>query len=154
MNQGPPPPFDPRTAVKKFADILKEYRVTNVTGDAFAGETFRVDFAKEGIEYRVSELTKSELYEALEPRMNSGDVVLLDNPTMESQLLGLVWRGSRIDHPPAEHDDFANAAAGAVHAAINTCTKIEILTCGPPQTEEQREFYEIISKYEWRQKQW
>ena len=25
-----------------------------------------------------------------------------------------MWRGGRIDHPAGEHDDFANAAAGAV----------------------------------------
>ena len=35
-------------------------------------------------------------------------------PKLEQQLLGLVWRGSKIDHPGGEHDDYANAAAGVV----------------------------------------
>ena len=30
------------------------------------------------------------------------------------QLLGLVWKGGRIDHAAGEHDDWANAAAGVV----------------------------------------
>ena len=41
-------------------------------------------------------------------------MVLLDVPLMEQQLLGLVWRGGKIDHPGGEHDDWANAVAGCV----------------------------------------
>ena len=48
--------------------------------------------------------------------MNAGEVELLDVAKLQEQLLGLVWRGSRIDHQSGEHDDFANAAAGAVWA--------------------------------------
>ena len=40
---------------------------------------------------------------------------LLDVPLLEQQLLGLVWRGNKIDHPGGEHDDWANAAAGVAH---------------------------------------
>jgi hypothetical protein len=35
-------------------------------------------------------------------------------PVLEQQLLGLMWRGGKIDHQPGEHDDYANAAAGVV----------------------------------------
>ena len=38
----------------------------------------------------------------------------IDQPTLESQLLGLVWRGGKIDHANGEHDDWANAAVGAL----------------------------------------
>ena len=117
-NQGPKPPFDPRRAVAKFAKVLKEYRCFTVTGDAYAGETFRSDFENEGISYNVSTLSKSQIYEALEPRLNSGRVVLLDSEKMESELLGLIWRNQKIDHPANEHDDWANAAAGSVRAAF------------------------------------
>jgi hypothetical protein len=41
-------------------------------------------------------------------------VSLLDVPLLEQQLLGLVWRGAKIDHPNGEHDDFATAAVGAL----------------------------------------
>jgi len=110
-------PFDPRAAVAKFCDILKRYRVSRVTGDRYAGETFRLDFQRLGVEYQPSELTTSELYEQLEPRLNAGEVELLDLPALTEQLLTLVQRGTRITHEGGAHDDFANACAGAVEAA-------------------------------------
>ncbi len=113
MNQGGPAPFDPRKAIARFAGVLAEYGVTSVCGDRYAGETFRRDFERYGVRYEVCELTKSALYEALEPRLNANEVELPDLPILEQQLLGLVWRGGRIDHQSGEHDDFANGAAGA-----------------------------------------
>lgn len=118
VDQGQRPPFDPRLAVQRFAAVLKDYGIFSVTGDKYAGETFIQDFERHDIGYQVSELTKSQLYEAMEPRLNSGAVVLLDEPKMESQLLGLVWRGGKIDHAGGEHDDYANASAGAIHVAF------------------------------------
>jgi hypothetical protein len=112
LNQGPHPPFDPRKAVDRFVAVLREYHVAAVTGDKYAGETFVSDFATDGIAYHVSRRSKSELYEALEPELNARMVTLVDAPTLEQQLLGLVWRGGRIDHPGGEHDDWANACAG------------------------------------------
>ena len=117
MNQGQRPPFDPRIAVERFAKVLKEYGCKSTVGDQYAGETFRADFQRHGISYRVSELTKSEIYEELEPLLNGARVVLLDNATLESQLMELRWRANKIDHPSGEHDDFANAAAGAIRLA-------------------------------------
>jgi phage terminase large subunit-like protein len=114
MNQGPPPPFDPRHAVGRFAEVLRAYGISRVTGDAYGGQTFREDFRGYGIEYVVSEKTTSQLYEALEPLLNAREVRLLDVPILEQQLLGLVWRGSKIDHQSGEHDDFAAATAGAL----------------------------------------
>jgi hypothetical protein len=109
------PPFNPRVAVKKFAGLLKEYRCHSVVGDNYAGDTLKYDFEEQGIIYHASELTKSELYDALEPRLNAGEVELLDEPKLQEQLLSLVIRGAgKIDHLPGDHDDFANAAAGAI----------------------------------------
>jgi hypothetical protein len=120
VDQGPRPPFDPNKAVERFVGTLREYRCSAVTGDRYAGETFRAQFTTAHITYHVSPLSKHELYEALEPLLNAHAVVLLDaeqagtGAVLEQQLLGLVWRGGKIDHPAGEHDDFANAAAGAV----------------------------------------
>jgi hypothetical protein len=114
QDQGPRPPFDPNAAVTRFVATLKAYRVSSVEGDKYAGETFKSQFESQGVSYEVAEHTKSELYDALEPLLNSHQVVLLDVSTLEQQLLGLVWRGGRIDHPSGEHDDYANAAAGAL----------------------------------------
>lgn len=113
-NQGAAVPFNPNKAVERFVRTLKDYGIARVTGDRYAGETFRSQFADAGIGYSIADLPKSGLYEALEPLLNAGSVVLLDVPTLEQQLLGLVWRGGRIDHQPGEHDDFSNAAAGVV----------------------------------------
>lgn len=118
MNQGQRPPFDPYKAVERFAATLKKYKVFTITGDRFAGNTFQAAFESKGISYQMSELTKSKLYEALEPKLNAGEVVFLDIPVLEQQLLGLVWRGGKIDHPIGEHDDFSNAAAGVIHLAL------------------------------------
>ena len=111
------PPFNPRAAVRKFATTLKEYGVFRVIGDRYAGETFRADFQGEGVAYEVCPLTKHQLYEALEPRLNAGEIELLDVPKLQEQLLGLVTRGGKIDHLSGEHDDVINAGAGALHFA-------------------------------------
>ena len=77
VNQGQRPPFDPRKAVERFSAILKTYRCFSVVGDAYAGLTFVNDFSAHGVTYYLSELTKSELYEALEPKLNAGEMVFL-----------------------------------------------------------------------------
>jgi hypothetical protein len=109
------PPFNPRPAVKKFVGVLRSYGIAAVTGDAFAGETFRRDFEEQGVAYRIASLSKSDLYDALEPKLNAGEVELLDIHELQEQLLTLVWRGTKIDHLPGDHDDFANAAAGVAY---------------------------------------
>lgn len=117
MNQGAKQPFDPRAAVSRFARALQRYGVGTVIGDAYAGETFRADFRRKNISYVVSSRSKSEIYETFEPLLNSGRIRLVDVPQLEQQLLGLVWRGSKIDHQSGEHDDWANAVCGAACAA-------------------------------------
>ena len=117
-NQGQRPPFDPNKAVERFVRLLHEYRVARVIGDRYAGLTFAAQFATQGVPYEVAKRTTSDLYEALEPRINSRHVVLLDVPVLEQQLLGLVWRGGKITHQPGEHDDYATAAAGAIDLVL------------------------------------
>lgn len=107
-------PFDPGRAVQKFVRMLREYGLATVMGDAYAGETFRRSFAEHGIRYRVCARSKTEIYEAIEPRLNADEVELLDVPKLQEQLLTLIVRGARVDHPPGAHDDWANAAAGAL----------------------------------------
>jgi len=114
MAQTGAPPFNPRDAVRKFVAALKVWRVSRVVGDAYAGQTFRADFEAEGISYETSDQTKSELYEAFEPKLNAGEVELLDDGKLQEQLLTLVWRGAKIDHQVGDHDDYANAACGAL----------------------------------------
>jgi hypothetical protein len=71
-------------------------------------------FQKLDITYRPADKNRSQLYAAFEPLLNSGQVELLDQPNLLPQLIGLVRKGEKIDHLNGEHDDHANACAGAV----------------------------------------
>jgi len=110
--------------------MLREYGCTQVTGDNYGGKTFGSQFEALGIKYVVTDRTTSQLYEEFEPVLNGHNVVLLDVPKLEQQLLGLVWRGSRIDHPSSEHDDYANALAGSVRLALRPQRKARQATWG------------------------
>ena len=113
------PPFSPEAVTSEFADLLKSYRITKVSGDRYAGEWPREQFRKHGITYEPSEDPKGILYLNLLPLLNSGKVRLLGNRRLVTQLIGLERRTSRagrdsIDHAPGAHDDVANAVAGAL----------------------------------------
>ena len=58
------------------------------------------------------------------PLLNSGKIELVDHPRLVSQLCGLERRTARggrdsIDHAPGQHDDLANAVAGAAILALD-----------------------------------
>jgi hypothetical protein len=113
------PPFSPDAVCADFAAVLREYAVARVRGDRYAGSWPASRLAAHGIRYEPSERTKSEIYAAFLPLLNSGRVELLDDPRLKRQLLGLERRTARggrdsIDHAPRSHDDLANAAAGAL----------------------------------------
>jgi hypothetical protein len=113
------PPFSPEAVVSEFCDLLKRYRVSKVEGDRYAGEWPREVFKNHGITYDASARPKSDLYRDLLPRLNSGEIDLLDEQRLIAQLVGLERRTSRggrdsIDHAPGSHDDLANAVAGCL----------------------------------------
>jgi hypothetical protein len=117
VNQGQPAPFNAYEAIPRFAAVLKGYGVYALPGDRVGGATYVDGFAKHGVTLSVTDKSKSQLYEALEPALNAHQVVLLDVPQIEQQLLGLVWRGGKITDA-GELDDFANAAAGCVDEVL------------------------------------
>lgn len=113
------PPFSPERVVRDFAATLKSYGISQVVGDAYAGEWPRERFAVHQISYKPSEKSRSEIYMDFLPMLNSKRTALLDNARLISQLVNLerhVARGGRetIDHAPGAHDDLVNAAAGAL----------------------------------------
>jgi hypothetical protein len=116
------PPFSPKAVVKEYAATLGSYGLSAVTGDRYAGLWPRESFAGHGVTYHLSEQTKSELYRALVPAVNAGQVEILDLPRLRAQLVGLerrtAWGGKdSIDHAPGGHDDCANVAAGCLTLA-------------------------------------
>jgi hypothetical protein len=128
-SQNSPCPFNPRHAVAKFGNILRQWKITHVVGDAYAGQTFRADFEALGIQYTVSERSKHEYYEALEPLLTANELELLDAPKLQEQMLTLVWRGAKIDHLAGDHDDWADSCARAcVLASGGELTDLEVWT--------------------------
>lgn len=119
MQQDGKAPFDPRKAVVKFAAEMKRYGVNTIHGDAYAGEIYRAGFRDEGITYKLDSRSASDLYEAVEPAINAGEVELLDIPKLIDQWVSLIWRGNKIDHQGGQHDDYCTAAAGALLGAVN-----------------------------------
>jgi hypothetical protein len=114
-----PAPFSPEAVCSEFAELLKSYRVSTVCGDGYSAEFVVEQFRKHGIEYKLSPLTRSELYLELLPGLMSARVVLVKNSRLVNQLCRLERRVSRIghdivDHLPGSHDDLANVCAGVI----------------------------------------
>lgn len=113
------PPFTPSSVIEECASILKQYRLSETTGDRYA-ENFIVDgFQKCGITFRRSDLTTIQTYLEFLPMVNSNTVLLLDDHTLLRELRGLQRsRGNagrdRVNHRPGQHDDLAAACAGAL----------------------------------------
>jgi hypothetical protein len=127
------PPFSPESVVSEFAVLLKTYRISSVCGDRYGGlwpaERFRVH----GIEYLPSDKSKSEIYGSLLPLLNSRRIDLLDSKRLVAQLCGLERRTARggrdsIDHAQNQHDDVANAVAGALCLALHESQEIIAMT--------------------------
>jgi hypothetical protein len=113
------PPFSPEQVTSEFAELLKRYNIREVTGDRFGGEWPRERFKVHGIRYELAQKSKSDLYQAALPMLNSGEVQLLDNARLVNQLCNLERRTARggrdsIDHPPNAHDDLANVCCGVL----------------------------------------
>src|SRR5262249_13924766 len=111
------PPFSPEDVVMEFAELLKSYRISRITGDRYAGEWPRDRFREHGIVYEPAQKPKSDLYRDLLPAINSRKLDLLDDTRLLTQLVSLERRTARggrdsIDHAPGAHDDLANAVAG------------------------------------------
>jgi hypothetical protein len=113
------PPFSPEAVTAEYAETLKGYGLIEVTGDRYSAQWVQEQFRKRGINYRVSEKTKSELYLECLPVFNSGKAELLDNQRLIGQFCALERRTSRtgrdaVDHPPGAADDLSNVVAGVV----------------------------------------
>ncbi|MDA8348268.1 MAG: hypothetical protein M0038_05610 [Pseudomonadota bacterium] len=113
------PPFDPETAVAGIAETLREYGLSDVSGDKYGAEFVVSAFARHGITYSASERNRSDIYLEILPHFSRGAVELLDNPLLRTQLLLLERRPrstgrDSVDHPRGAHDDLANAVCGAL----------------------------------------
>jgi hypothetical protein len=112
--------FDPQAITAEYAALCKEYRCTEVVGDAYAREWVAGTWRAAGIAYRKSPLPKSEIYLECIPLFTRGLVVLPDHARLLRELRLLERRTHRggkdsVDHPRGGHDDHANSACGVLH---------------------------------------
>jgi len=119
------PPFNPSEVVKDFAVLIKSWGLSTVTGDRYAGAWCSSEFQKEGITYKNTELSKSQIYGQFLPLVMQGSprLELLDIKQQTTELRQLERRTGHaqdsIDHPKGFHDDAANACAlGAVLGSV------------------------------------
>jgi hypothetical protein len=113
------PPFNPGTVVEEFCQVLKEYNLKEVEGDAYAAEWVTTSFKAHGINYKNSKRDRSQIYSEALPLFTRGQVELLDNKVLVSELRGLERKvrplgREMINHGPGGHDDVANSACGAL----------------------------------------
>jgi hypothetical protein len=132
-------PHSPAEVTEEFAGILKAWGLRSCRGDRYAGKWPAQEFDLHGITLELPVIqekgkdgsmvekvqAKSDLYQSLLSMLNSRTVALLQQDRLRRQLLGLERRTGRggkdvIDHGRGQHDDVANAAAGALVMAKHT----------------------------------
>lgn len=118
------PPFSPSAAVVELAGFLKSYGLRHCYGDRWTGDVIREMFRKEGVDYKPSTASRSQLYLGMLPLVNAQRVALLDCKRTLNQFTSLIRRVTKggqenIDAPQgaAWHEDVANAVAGAAYYA-------------------------------------
>jgi hypothetical protein len=113
------PPFNPSGVIAEASDLLKSYRLSETTGDRYAPGFVSEGFRTNGITYRPSDRDRSTIYLDLLPAVNAEKVLILDDAELLREFRGLERRRGasgrdRVDHRPGQHDDRANAVAGAL----------------------------------------
>jgi hypothetical protein len=118
------PQFSPSAVTAEFAQLAKSYGISEVIGDQFGGDFPGEQFRLNGVRYKPSEATKSQIFQNALAFLNSGRIELLDQPRLVAQTCALERKTSRagrdsISHPDGagQHDDLPNAALGALLAA-------------------------------------
>ena len=118
--------FDPMVTVKEFAELLAQYNVMTVVGDAYSAGWNESTWRQCGVTYEKSDLPKSEIYLEVLPLFTRGLVSLPDHNVVVRELRLLerhTHRSGRdsVDHGRSGHDDYANAVCGLLrNLAINT----------------------------------
>jgi hypothetical protein len=109
--------FDPNTVTWEYAELLKQYGIRSVTGDAYGAEWCASAWQQCGINYIRSEQSKSELYLEAVPLFTRGLIRLPEHAKLLRELRQLerhTHRSGRdtVDHPKGGRDDHANAVCG------------------------------------------
>jgi hypothetical protein len=115
---------DPQVVTQEYATLLAEYRIREVTGDYYSAGWVENAWAKCGIRYIKSALSKSDIYLEVIPLFTRGLVRLPEHPKLIRELRLLerhTHRSGRdsVDHGRSGSDDHANAVAGVLRELSN-----------------------------------
>jgi hypothetical protein len=121
-----PAPHDPSIVAQDFAKLAKSYGCHTIICDRYSGAWVEEAFKAASVRYRVSDLTKSEIYLENVAYFATGKVRLPDDSKLIRELRLLERRVGRsgkdaVDHPKAGSDDRSNAACGA----IDRCQRVK-----------------------------
>lgn len=146
------PPSNPYQVIASMVEELKRYRIKRVAGDGYAAEFVVQAFEEKGIRFTRSEKNKSALYLELLPRINAGEIELLDEPVSVSQLANLERRtrsGGKdvVDHPRGAHDDLSNVIAGVADLTMNQPGHRGALFSDPDEESDNNESEMISHEY-------
>jgi hypothetical protein len=130
--RGRKPPFDPASVAKEYAELAKQYKVSAIVGDAYAGEWTSQAFKKHGIDYRRSKQPRSVLYLESMPAFVRGAVSIPDHARVLRELRLLERKTSpggrdSIDHGKNGSDDYANALCGCIAITLKEQRDIEVM---------------------------
>lgn len=159
-------PFSPSEVVSKICETIKLYGVYEVVGDRYAGMWPRESFQKNGINYKVSELDKNEIFLRFQAYVKSLQVELLDSERLKVQLQSIQRKaasgGREIFIHGLAGDDLANVIAGCCCGLLEkyrytvdellamrkpvVISRIRTRKKTPQQELEQQEMREILSE--------
>ena len=132
--RGAQPPFDPQTTTRAFSDLLKEYFLSTVTGDAYSAEWVEGAFRDGGISYERCQKPKSALYLEAQTLFARGGISLPDHAVLLRELRLLERRTHRsgkdtVDHGLHGHDDYANAVLGCAALGMGSARRYRYDCC-------------------------
>lgn len=117
--------------VQEIANTLRRYRLRDITGDRYAGQSVRQEFQKAGITYHEAGVDRSRAYLEVEPLFAQSRLDLLDHPQQTRELKLLEKRArpggnATVDHPRGGHDDHANSFALAAAKLSDTGPQVRV----------------------------
>lgn len=112
------PPFRPESVCAEYSKVFKDYGVTSIKSDAYAGAWVESAFENFGITVERAKMSKSDYYLNALPLFNNGSIRLLDQERLKNQLMSLERKtrsGSR-DAVDNFHglDDLSNCACACL----------------------------------------
>jgi len=143
---GRAPPFDPHNVVADYARLLREYGVGVLVGDNYSAGWADRAWRDCGVQFKRSELNKSQLYLESLPLWMRGAIRIPDHARLLRELRLLERRVSPlgrdiVDHPRNNgSDDYSNALAGMLSliSRANRCLHLLDPTVLPLWPERER----------------